>query len=274
MRKFITVAIAAILAVLTLPAVQAQAAIKYWYKPGHPMRLFSVQPRCTGAWAIRGASGMFFLGAGHCFEQGAAIAGTDEYFGWVRRDEMPGDWNFGEMDALLVQPDPDVDALQEVPGFGRAVDAYSNAELTQAGRPIGMLGQGTGGFSVGVTVSGWWERIDFRGERVACATYSRMPGDSGAPVFTHDGQGRVTVAGMHVGWVANPLGTGPARLGCYITIDDLLWEFGAWLPLFSSLGAGTMRLAGPPADRADDVPVTKVDGDSDALPVVDSRCVF
>lgn len=274
MRKHISLFIATVIAMVSLPAVSAQAAITYWYKPSHPMRVSLSTPHCTGAWAIRGASGMFFLSAGHCFDLGATVGGTQSGFGWVRRDEMPGAWNFGEMDALIVQPNPDVDALQEVPGFGRATNTYTNAFLTQAGHPIGMLGQATGGFSVGVTVQGWFERLEFRGERVACATYSRMHGDSGAPVFTHDGQGRVTVAGMHVGSILNPLGTQPPRLGCYITIDDLLERFGAWLPLFSSLGARTMSMAGPSADRADDVPVTKAEGGSDSPSAVSSRCVF
>ena len=168
---------------------------------------------------------MFFLTAGRCFGVQELVSGTDDNFGSVRRNELTAN---PPMDALLVEPFPGVDAYQILStksgDFGRVTGQYRNAELTP-GRPIAMYGEGTG-----LTYGTVDVRYTISGQSLMCATYKSSGADLGGPVFTHDQNG-VKAAGMHVRSHLLPTGR---VLSCFITIEDLLNRFGAYLPVFSS----------------------------------------
>lgn len=210
-----------------------QAATWYYYKPGHPMMIAPNVPWCTGAWAIRGTSGMFFLTAGHCrfnYYSGGRVYGTKAQFGTQRRTE------YGKgMDALIVQPLAGVDAYQRVtarnwPGgtIGNTVGLLHNANFHQNG-PIGMSGWTSGWITGRLRGQSTW----IHGERVFLTNYNSHGGDSGGPVLINDGARHVWAAGMHVGLVTTSSGTYAA----FISIDDLLARFGARLPVFPRVAA-------------------------------------
>jgi len=220
-----------IFVLVIVAAPPAHAAPWYYYYPGHPMRLVPSQNHCTGAWAIRGRDGMFFLTAGHCFDINGLVSGTSANFGVVRRDDHRRP---GGMDALLVAPHQGVDALQiavrpDGGNLGRVVGIVHNNELLPR-RPIGKSGQTTGWTESTIVGTFTWSN----GERVVCGDYHSLGGDSGGPVLIRDGVGRAWAAGMHVGRL--PL-EGGRSVGCFITIDDLLARFGASLPVFPSRNA-------------------------------------
>lgn len=211
-------------------ASPAQAAPWYYYKPGQPMGPVPNSENCTGSWAVRGQSGLFFLTAGHCQAEGTTVYGKPSPFGFVRRNEEAKG-----MDAALVQPHAGVDALQNVVDrsdvvIGRTVGIVPNSELATPGLWLNKMGRTTGW--TWATTDGRWEL--WNGQWVKCseklgATY----GDSGGPVFTRDSANRARAAGMIVG---GKLKNGVMH-SCFITIEDLLARFGAWLPVFSSTGA-------------------------------------
>ncbi|GLZ76031.1 hypothetical protein Afil01_08380 [Actinorhabdospora filicis] len=206
---------------LLLQSAPAGAAVWYWYKPGHPMNIAGAG--CTGSWALRGSDGMFFLTAGHCASGvNAVVSGTDTRFGFVRRNEDPS------MDALLVQPDSGVDAYQivEVNGItvGRTTGMVHNWSLTP-GTVVSKGGRTTGITSGTIRVQSTWDGR----ERVYCGDYAACAGDSGGPVYQKAGSS-VLAVGVHVGRQRQPSGV---LYSCFISIDDLLARFGAWLPVFS-----------------------------------------
>jgi hypothetical protein len=231
---------------VVLGTAQPAHAATYFYKPGHPMAQAPGAAPCTGAWAVTGTSGMFFLTAGHCDFPGISgqaatrgyVYGTTAsfgHFGTVRRnDRPPGDCaqtNNGGMDAQLIQPRANVvDAYQIVANgnadIGRTVGRLRNNEL-KLGSPIGKVGQKTGWTEGRIVNTATW----CNGERVYLATYGSAGGDSGGPVLIHDGNGKVWAAGMHVGSMTI---AGGARYAAFIAIDDLLARFGASLPVFAS----------------------------------------
>ena len=241
-RSIILVVIVTALAV-ALGARPAQAATWYVYKPGHPMGPSTgAANNCTGSWAVRGPSGLFFLTAGHCQWAGTVVYGLEKAFGSVRRNDN----RRGGRDAALVEPYAGVDAWQDVVNssegvIGHTVGKVGNSELP-GGMYVNMVGRTTG----------WtWGQIDSRwfvwanGELVKCAIYKdgSGKGDSGGPVFTRDSSNRAKAVGMHVGKAEVTPGV---FWSCFLTIDDLLRHFGATLPVFSA--AGVTSYAGPSAD--------------------------
>lgn len=241
-RSIVLVAIVTVLAV-GLGARPAQAATWYMYKPGHPMGPSKASANnCTGSWAVRGPSGLFFLTAGHCQQQGTVVYGLTDPFGTVRRnDDRPG-----EMDGALIQPYAGVDAWQDVVDrsnavIGHTVGRVGNNEMP-GGMYVNMMGRTTG-WTWGQIDSGWYRWAN--GELVKCAIYKdgSAGGDSGGPVFTRDSSNRARAVGMHVGKAEVRPGV---WWSCFITIDDLLGQFGATLPVFNA--AGVTSYVGPSAD--------------------------
>jgi hypothetical protein len=82
-------------------------------------------------------------------------------------------------------------------------------------------------------VTGW---IDFRGMQAICTTARTEPGDAGGPVWRWDQHG-LRAAGVTVAFDA---ATGQ---GCYLPIQPVLHEWGAWLPVYGP----TARPSGPGA---------------------------
>lgn len=100
--------------------------------------------------------------------------------------------------------------------------------------PKSSLGSGTLVGKMGVT-SGWTEgtiygTITWYGMTAYCSTARTRGGDSGGPVWRSDGGG-LRAVGITVAYNAD------TSNGCFIPIQDLLNEWGAWLPVFPSLAA-------------------------------------
>ncbi|WP_250030974.1 S1 family peptidase [Paractinoplanes maris] len=230
---------------VVLGTTQPAQAAAYDYKPGHPMMRSPNVGQCTGSWVVVGASGSFFLTAGHCDFPGipgqewtsGLVYGTSTsfgHFGSVRRDDDTSTCNGvhdGEMDLQLIQPRANLVGSYQIVSAGnveggRVVGRLSNSRL-DAGGQVGKYGR-VGGSSVGTLrgTSTWCS-----GERVYLADYRSSGGDSGGPVYVNDGQGRAWAAGVHVGRI--PINN--VEYAAFISIDDALARFGAQLPVFSSL---------------------------------------
>jgi hypothetical protein len=232
--------LAAALAVVADPTA-AQAATWYYYKPGHPTYLAG-GGTCTGGYAIRGASGMFFLTDGHCTDgaTGVVVSGTDTRFGTVAYNKYPG------RDTALIRPDAGVDAYQIVvdpktgrtPGTGRVIGEMPGP-LWTVGTLVGKMGV-TSGWTEGKIV-GYRE---WHGLRAVCSTALTQRGDSGGPVWRNDPYGDVYAVGITVTFEVDG--------GCFLPMNLLLSEWGAWLPVFAS----THAVAGPRASAAHPVDVT------------------
>lgn len=222
------VAIACAVAAVIVMAPGANAAVSYWYRPSHPMNHSPQslpETDCTGAWGVRtnGTSAPYFLTAGHCFSTNQPVYGTSGQFGVGQSSH----WSFGGVDSALIRPLPGVDGLQEIPDLGRVVGKMSNEWSTTAGNGIAMQSPRTGRV-YGTIAGGWW--LWYNDTRVACGTYWSVDGDSGSPVFVHNANG-VYAAGVHVGR--------SGHWACFVTIDDLLADWGVWLPVFSAAAAKT-----------------------------------
>jgi hypothetical protein len=237
-RRGATGALATCLAVLlvsVLGAAPAHAAVTYWYHPGDAMwdkDEFGVYTLCTGGWGLRLNGEARFATAGHCFYTGAVIFNVQD--NQRRNYAVVTESARGSLDAELADPTPDTDAYQIVYGY-RVVGKYDNGSFGY-GFHVLKYGQTTG--LTELSVVGWSTWI--YGEPIVCATGGNDYGDSGGPVFTHDSAGRAWAAGMIVG-LQNIGGT---VYTCFITIDQVLDQFGATLPVFPSWSA-TPTLVGP-----------------------------
>lgn len=246
-------------ALIAGPVASASAAVVYWYKPSHPMNL-SPKPveksDCTGAWGIRSSLNYpYFLTAGHCFETGDTVYGTTGAFGGVANTHLHLRDGY---DTAIVAPNSDVDGWQEIPGVGLTVGKMGNDYLTTSGSPIAMQGARSGR-TYGTQYGSFYRWAN--NQRVACGSYASTGGDSGSPVFIHQGD-RVYAAGVHVGTLTYPSGL---VIHCFVTIDDLLMDWNAWLPVFSSAAAKSPGakvpdvLLGPaPSSAADKLPIRYV----------------
>lgn len=242
-RRLIAVAavLCAVAAWVVVQPPPAQAAVWYWYRPSIPMNPWPDHPNppywCTGGWGIRlnSTGAPYFLTAGHCFARDQFVYPNTgiNALGWVsaRLDY------FGGRDTELVHPNVGVDGLQEIPGVGKVVGHVGNGYLTTAGGGIAIRGANTG-LDYGVIVGGWrnwnWppDTVPENDGRVACGNYDSQGGDSGAPIFIHYGN-QVYAAGVHVGrWQRLVNGQVVEDYGCFMTIDDLLALWAAWLPTF------------------------------------------
>jgi hypothetical protein len=249
---------------VVLGTAQPALAAAYDYKPGHPMMRSPGMRQCTGSWVVVGASGSFFLTAGHCEFPGipgqewtaGLVYGTSTtfgHFGSVRRNDHAGGPCDGQpknaMDLQLIQPRPNlVGSYQIVSAYGvdtgRVVGMVHNNQLVLGGA-VGKFGW-RGGSTQG-TIAG--TAIWCNGERVYIATYGAMQGDSGGPVYINDGQGRAWAVGVHVGTVER----NGVVFGAFISIDDALARFGAGLPVF-----GALARQAPPVQSGQPVPHVEV----------------
>jgi hypothetical protein len=219
----------ATLLVAVLGAAPAHAEVTYWYHPGDAMLSFN--GLCTGGWALRLNGEARFATASHCFNLQEVVYRRDgRPIGTVTEDGWP------YLDAELVDPYSDTDAYQIVYGY-RVVGKYDNGSFGY-GFHVLKYGQTTG--LTELSVVGWstWQH----GEPVVCATNGSARGDSGGPVFTHDSAGRAWAAGLLVGGLTID-GT---VYSCFLTIDQVLAQFGATLPVFPNWSASpTLAAAGP-----------------------------
>ncbi|WP_158849080.1 hypothetical protein [Saccharothrix deserti] len=247
-------AMACVVAAVVVTSPAADAAVTYWYMPSHPMnRSPKSLPNsdCTGGWGVRSNLNNvpYFLTAGHCFTAGQDVYGTHGRFGITANSHHAS----GGVDTAIVAPLSGVDGLQEIPGLGRAVGKMSNGWSTTGGNGIAMQSPRTG--RVYGTIAGGW-RAWFNGRRVACGTYPSQDGDSGAPMFVHNAGG-VFAAGVHVGLLTE----NGVTMACFVTIDDLLADWNAWLPVFSSAVARTGAASADVRLQAD------LSGPAETLPI-------
>jgi hypothetical protein len=145
------------------------------------------------------------------------------------------------MDLQLIQPRPNLVGSYQIVSAGgvdagRVVGVLHNNQLT-VGRPVGKYGW-SGGSTVGTIVG---TSIWCSGERVYIANYGSLDGDSGGPVYVNAG-GQAWAVGVHVGRAR----VDGVWYGAFISIDDALGRFGAWLPVFPSLARQS-----PPVHRGE-----------------------
>jgi hypothetical protein len=248
-------ALATFLATLLVTAVgaaPAHAEVTYWYHPGDAM----VNPNrglCTGGWALRLNGEARFATAGHCFPGGYVISRRDNRGFAVATENA---YDSAALDAELVDPYPDTDAYQIVYGY-QVVGKYDNGSFGY-GFHVLKYGQTTG--LTELSVVGWSTWLF--GTPVVCATGGWAHGDSGGPVFTHDSAGRAWAAGLFVG--GKPDGHG-GEYACFLTIDQVLAQFGATLPVFPTWSAAP-ALAGPGPRTAFPASLPKLTGPATFIP--------
>jgi hypothetical protein len=239
----------ATLLVTVLGAAPAHAEVTYWYHPGDAM-MNPVRGLCTGGWGLRLNGAARFATASHCFNLNDPIFRRDGLiFATVTEDAWPN------LDAELVTPYPDVDAYQIVYGY-RVVGKYDNGSF---GYGFHVLKYGQTTLLTEMSVVGWSTWL--HGEPVVCATNGSDRGDSGGPVFTHDSAGRAWAAGMIVGQAQ----IGGVWYSCFLTIDQILAQFGATLPVFPNWSA-TPTLAGPGPGTAFPASLPKLTGPATFIP--------
>lgn len=233
-------AVAVVAAVAMLLAGTPAHAVATWYYfyPGHPTYFGGPKAGgvCTGGYAIRGASGMFFLSDSHCAGVGAIAYGTGSRFGTFAysRHDNP--------DTALIQPDSGVDALQIVVNHktgaspGRIVGIYDEAFLG-VGVLVGKMGDTTGwteGHIYGTII--WKGMIAYCAHAANDGAFA-LAGDSGGPVWRTGPNGVLAVGIM----VAGNAISGDA---CFYPIKRVVDEWGAWLPDFSEARAAVIRPPG------------------------------
>ncbi|MEV4280948.1 trypsin-like serine protease [Actinoplanes xinjiangensis] len=250
--------LATLLVVATVAGVGALAAAgpaqaaTYFFRPGHPTFIGSSSGNtCTGGYAIRGTSGMFFLTAGHCGDVGSVIYGTDRRFGHIAHSR----WK--THDTALIKPDSGVDAYQTVvdPKTGSSPGKVTGIF------PTSSLGNGVLVGKMGVT-SGWTEgriysTVLLYGMTAYCSTARTLPGDSGGPVWRTDGAGGVVAVGITIAAYED------THNGCFIPIQTLLSNWGASLPVFPR-GAAAVA----PEPPVEPVPMHSTEG---LVPAVGTR---
>lgn len=223
----IMTALACVITSVAISSPVAQAAV-YYYRPTHPMNeRVGSHVYCTGGFGIRTSSNNlpYFLTAGHCFSDGQSVWGTDGQFGITADSRADAGY-----DTAAVAPLGSTDGLQEIPGLGRVIGKMSDTYSSTAGNAIALQGR-TSGRQYG-TITGW---IYHGNTWLACANIRGGPGDSGGPVFTHDAGGRVYAAGIIIG------GDQGTNTTCFMTIDNLLTQWKAYLPVFSAKAAKTAQ---------------------------------
>lgn len=250
---------AAALSALSLLGLTAQpaSAAGYFFLPGHPTYFGGpgTGSYCTGGYGVRGESGMFILTDGHCAPVGTTVYGTSRSFGtvaysrWTNHDtaliqEIPGD------DAYQIVVDP---VTGRSPGTGRITGIYPKSALS-VGTLVGKMGV-TSGWTEG-TVTG---TTTWYGMTAYCSHARTQPGDSGGPVWRNDGGG-LRAVGITVSYSPS---TGD---GCFIPIQDLLNEWGGWLPVFTSAAGSTGSTSPAGSASADPAPATP----AEPLPALDA----
>lgn len=251
------------LAALFVVVIGVQPAQAGWYNylVGHPLWKVNNDPECTGGYVIYGTSGTFILTAGHCFKLGERVYGTQAAFGTLAHLK----WTTTTGDSALIQADAGVTLYQTIidPLYGNSPGPNGSGQVTGKmpnseqvlGTRVGKMGKTTG----------WTEgtiQLRYRplnGITTHCASYGRDLGDSGGPVWRYDSQG-LRAVGMHVGSAIY----NNVQLGCYITIDDLLTQWGANMNFWPSFAArGEMPSEGlmPPSESTELPPIlTEADG--------------
>ncbi|QIK63022.1 hypothetical protein G7068_07295 [Leucobacter viscericola] len=221
-------------------------ALKYNYLSGHVTNFPG--RKCTGGYVVAGTSGTFIMTAGHCGNTGQIVSGTQAPFAKVAA-KKPTDGS----DSLLMSayagvtlPQIVIDPVgKQYPGTNGQIKGVVSSSRQVEGFLVGKMG----------ATSGWTEgkitgEISWYGRTAICSTAQTRPGDSGGPVWRSE-NGVVRAVGM---MVAYEPATGH---GCYLPMDQLLKDWGAWLPLY---GGGTA-----PASSASE---SQIPSD---LPKLDSR---
>lgn len=248
------IAAGTVLSLLSATAQPASAAT-YFFNPGHPTYFGGPGSGsyCTGGYAIRGSSGIFILTDGHCSPVGTTVYGTSRSFGtiaysrWTTHDtalfrEFSGD------DAYQIVVDP---VTGHSPGTGRITGIFPKSGLT-AGTLIGKMGVTTGW-----TEGSIYGTVSWHGMTAYCSHAKTWAGDSGGPVWRSD-SGGLRAVGITVAYYPS------SGDGCFIPIQDLLDEWGAWLPVFPSAADATLD----PAPETAPLPVLDTAG---LLPAVGIR---
>ena len=243
MKRFIKHALVLAAAFGITLSTATMASATYFFEPGQPTFFGgpdNINDYCTGGYAIRGTSGMFILTTGLCTNGavGVTVYGTDAAFADVAYTHFP------QWDTSLISEWPGNDAYQivvdpftgQTPGThgGKVVGIYPKSSLT-AGTLIGKMGRTTG-WQEGVIFG----TITWSGFTAYCTHANTDVGDSGGPVWRTDSNGDVLAVGITVAYDPN---TGD---GCFVAIQDILDNWGAWLPVFGpSVKSANARPATP-----------------------------
>lgn len=231
---------------LGAPAAAVDQAT-YYFLPGHPVYFDNggtasglYYGKCTGGYAIAGTDGTFITSA-HCHVIYSSVRGEDRTFGRLA---------FVNGTTTLIREDPDDDALQIVvdptsglaPSDGRVVGYMSTSEQT-LGTLVGKMGAGSG-WTEG-NIIGW---IPWRDRQAICTDAEAARGDAGGPVWRWDAAG-LRALGIVVAYDPETRGA------CYVPMQQILNDWGAWLPVFGPTAyattAGRLDAGIPELDASD-----------------------
>lgn len=210
----------------SLPA-SAQDDATYYFRPGHPVYFDNggtasggYYGKCTGGYVIAGSDGTFIV-TGNCHVIFSYVRGESRRFGQLAHSNGTTD---------LIELDPGDDAYQivvdpltgAVPADGQVVGYMPTAEQVQ-GTLVGKMGAGTGWTEGRIT--GWirWHG----GSQAICTDATAGAGDAGGPVWRWDQNG-LRAVGIVVAWNQG------AESMCYLPMQQVLRDWGAWLPAFGS----------------------------------------
>lgn len=224
----------------------ADAASRYYLQPGHGIYFDNggtaaggTYGHCTAGYALAGTDGTFVTSSRDCMVIAWAVRGTDRPFGFIAaanstsllfRMDLPAGWSTPPDDVLQIVVDP---RTGRSPGDGQ-IESYVPTVEQVPGTAVAKMGDGTG-WTEGV-VTGW---STWRGARVICSTARTGPADAGGPVWRWDRYG-LRAVGITVSY--DPA-TGN---GCYLPMEDVLSQWGAWLPVFPTVFASGRAYPGTP----------------------------
>lgn len=204
-------------------------AVSYTYNVGNRMA-FSNGNICTGGYSIRGNSGVFTMTAGHCGSVGNTISGPAGTWARVsyKKPTTQGDsllaTAYSGVTQMQIIRDPRTGRVPA--GTGRVTGVMPTSQQ-KTGTLVGKMGVTTGWTEGKIYGTTTW-----MGRTAICSTARTLPGDSGGPVWRSDGNG-LRAVGMTVAYIKS------TSNGCYLPMDQLLSEWGAWLPVFASRAGAT-----------------------------------
>lgn len=214
-------------ALATSAPASAQEDAPYFFRPGHPVYFDNggtvsggYYGKCTGGYVIAGTDGTFIV-TGNCHVIFSSVRGESRRFGQLA-------YANGTTDLIAVDPGDDayqivVDPLTgAVPSDGRVVGYMPTGEQKQ-GTLVGKMGVGSGWTEGRIT--GWipWHG----GSQAICTDAAAAAGDAGGPVWRWDQDG-LRAVGIVVAWNQE------SESMCYLPMQQVLRDWGAWLPAFGS----------------------------------------